>query len=749
MTNTPQTVWRLSRRLMLLAALAAFSVCPIFATVYNVSSIAALQSAINGAVPGDEVVLANGTYTGTITITIAAGKNGITVRPASPGGAFLNGTNTIQVNGDGNTFSGFQMTAGSCANWPIEVNGSDNVITQINIDGYSSTKYINVRYPGARNVISYCNFRNKPTSAPAGNLIHVDSGANPLYTKIRYCSFQDMPGAGGDNGNECIRLSNGAQSGNVSRTVVEYCYFNNTWAGDSEAISVKCRENVLRFNTFTNNQDAMMVFRNGDNNIGYGNFFIGSGGIRVKEANNIYCYSNYFENSGVGGINGCVTYIFVSPNLKNINFIHNTFVECDLIDFASGASGNTWANNIFKKSTGNIFTGSATGITFAGNIYQGTLGISIPSGMTNADPQLALNAQGYYGLSSTSPAIDTASSSYPAILDIANVDDDPSLSMDISGQLRPASAILKDVGCDEYGTNGTLNRPLALSDVGPSYLGGPGGGGIPPSITTQPQSQTVNSGANVSFTVAASGTAPLTYQWRKGAVNISGATSATLSLTAVTTGDAGSYDVVVTNAYGSATSSAATLTVNSLPAPWQTADIGAVGIAGSANESAGSFTVSGSGTGSILTTSDQFRYVYQTMSGDGSITAKIVSQSGAVTGSLAGVMIRETVNTNAKFAATVHRGASSNNMRGIRRTSTGGNPSSTTSTSRTPPSCWVQIVRTGSSFVMKASADGTTWTTINTSTITMATDVTVGLIVTSGSNTVLDTDVFSNVTVVP
>ena len=45
----------------------------------------------------------------------------------------------------------------------------------------------------------------------------------------------------------------------------------------------------------------MMVFRNGNDNIAYGNFFINAGGIRVKEANNIYCYNNYFENSGVGG----------------------------------------------------------------------------------------------------------------------------------------------------------------------------------------------------------------------------------------------------------------------------------------------------------------------------------------------------------------------------------------------------------------------------------------------------------------
>ena len=87
----------------------------------------------------------------------------------------------------------------------------------------------------------------------------------------------------------------------------------------------------------------------------------------------------------------------------------------------------------------------------------------------------------------------------------------------------------------------------------------------PPIITTQPVAQTVNVAANVSFTVAATGTSPLTYQWSKDGSPILGATSLTLALTNVQTGAAGSYTVKVSNSLGSATSAPALLTVNQLP----------------------------------------------------------------------------------------------------------------------------------------------------------------------------------------
>ena len=82
-----------------------------------------------------------------------------------------------------------------------------------------------------------------------------------------------------------------------------------------------------------------------------------------------------------------------------------------------------------------------------------------------------------------------------------------------------------------------------------------------PTFTTQPQSQTVTVGSNVTFTAAASGATPLGYQWRFNNGNITGATNPSVTLMNVQTSNAGNYTVVVTNGYGSDTSSTAALTV--------------------------------------------------------------------------------------------------------------------------------------------------------------------------------------------
>jgi hypothetical protein len=90
-----------------------------------------------------------------------------------------------------------------------------------------------------------------------------------------------------------------------------------------------------------------------------------------------------------------------------------------------------------------------------------------------------------------------------------------------------------------------------------------------PSITQQPTNQTVSVGQSATFTVVATGSAPLSYQWQKGTTNITGATSASYTTPATTLADNNStFRVVVSNGVNPpATSNSATLTVTSAPPP--------------------------------------------------------------------------------------------------------------------------------------------------------------------------------------
>lgn len=90
-------------------------------------------------------------------------------------------------------------------------------------------------------------------------------------------------------------------------------------------------------------------------------------------------------------------------------------------------------------------------------------------------------------------------------------------------------------------------------------------GGIAPSITTQPASQTVPQGSDVTFSVQAAGTPPLSYQWRFNGVDIAGATSSSITLPNVQPSQGGKYVAVVSNGYGTTTSASAGLTVTAPP----------------------------------------------------------------------------------------------------------------------------------------------------------------------------------------
>jgi hypothetical protein len=179
---------------------------------------------------------------------------------------------------------------------------------------------------------------------------------------------------------------------------------------------------------------------------------------------------------------------------------------------------------------------------------------------------------------------------------------------------------------------------------------------------------------------------------------------------------------------------------NGLPSLWSDGDVGAVGAAGSAAFSNGTFTVNGSGQ-QIWGTGDSFNFAYQPLSGDGSIVARVVSLSASAS---AGLMIRETLNVS---STNIYPSFYQQNIYMNYRPSTGGSTSQAGAGGATFP-YWVKAVRSGSTFSGYTSLDGVNWVPIGSSqTISMAQNVYIGLAVCSGNNSSLATATFDNVSV--
>jgi RHS repeat-associated protein len=185
-------------------------------------------------------------------------------------------------------------------------------------------------------------------------------------------------------------------------------------------------------------------------------------------------------------------------------------------------------------------------------------------------------------------------------------------------------------------------------------------------------------------------------------------------------------------------------TVTTLPAGWLDGDIGSVGLSGSASFANGTFTVTGAGVG-LSSTADAFHFVYQPLSGDGTIVARLASMQGPVT--QAGVMIRETLDAGATFASEIYNGYFAYLMLYDRPT-TGGSLSIQNGAYSTTLPYWMKLVRSGSTFTGYSSTDGVNWVQSGTSvTVNMAQNVYIGLMVSSTYTTTLATATFDGVSV--
>ncbi len=447
-----------------------------YSKTFYIKSVSEYNANLLKANAGDTIIWKRGSYQNQIW---RIKKNGIKIFAEAPGEVIFTGFTSVRIDADKVTFSGFQFKDGYVTNDVIEISGSHNRVSNINISNYQSRYYLQIESTGRHNVIENCNFEAKPHAQPEVSpqsvfQVEVDS-KEPGYNIITHCSFKNHTApenAGGDYGMEALRIGYSYQHTFISRTTVEYCYFTKC-NGDGEVISNKARQNIFRYNTFYHNGKSEVTLRRGSENIIYGNFFLEGGGIRLKEGGNQFIFNNYFSTGKWSSLR--FENFDGNPHLENVVVAFNTFINSGKIEL--GGTGDfaprniQYVNNIFSHSSENIFSDPTKKEKFIGNIYDENLGIDSQAGLTKVTSAgLEKNTLGYYQIVKGSPAIDKAEPISFSIADYRGLNYDKKILLDLKGNKRPQQEKLKDIGCSEYSGAKEVQPYASENNTGPDYL---------------------------------------------------------------------------------------------------------------------------------------------------------------------------------------------------------------------------------------------------------------------------------------
>jgi hypothetical protein len=261
---------------------------------------------------------------------------------------------------------------------------------------------------------------------------------------------------------------------------------------------------------------------------------------------------------------------------------------------------------------------------------------------------------------------------------------------------------------------------------------------VPPSITgltVQPASPVLE-GTNVTFCVSATGTAPLSFQWRWNGTDIPGANGLCYTLANPQTWQSGRYGVLVSNLAGTVFAESPL----AVQPNWRTNNIGGTG-EGSFTVEGGVFTVRGSGE-DIEGTEDRFFFVHKPLVGDGQIVARLIGLLEVDPKSEAGMMLRDGTNSGARHVLLALNASKETKFR--RRHVE--NDYSVENKYYGTNSAWLRLMRMGDTFVGHYSTNGLNWEMVWWTTIAnMPTNLEAGLAVTAHKNQAFTTATFDMV----
>jgi len=507
----------------LLIVIAAFA--PVFADTYTYSDYQDFKGAVTGddltPQPGDEFILADGTYSkkGTITIEGVHGteENPIIIRAESIGGVVFTEALAFDLRVCSHIIiQGFNFELTTKSN-VFKLQACNNVrITQNTLDGATETVFdedgdresaVWISIQGKwdddvtlshHNHVDHNVFKNKST---LGNIIKVD-GTNETqvsqYDVIEYNYFKNV-GPRADNEMEAIRIGWSAMSESDGYCTVQYNLFEEC-SGDPEIISVKCNKNYILNNTFRRCAGTLSL-RHGNGSIVDGNFFLGegytesyvegypdsgdngSGGVRFYGQDHVIT-NNYFEGLTGTKWDAPITLTYGDADagggltnhhrIENAIIANNTLVNNTYgIEIGYDNSGKyskpprnvVIAYNIVSGSENSLvnYINEASEITWIDNILHATGTAVIGEGASftgfTSDEAIEVDPNLVEGALTYEASASTPTYT-PASAEVGSIE------TDIDGEERTFPT---NYGADHYIDGGTkVNRPLNASDVGPA-----------------------------------------------------------------------------------------------------------------------------------------------------------------------------------------------------------------------------------------------------------------------------------------
>lgn len=445
----------------------------------SVTNQTEFQTALNNAVAGDVITLADGNYTAfKVRRKYGTAELPIVVRAANPLGAVFNAGQLELENTHYVTYEGFKFTNSAGIKFR---NTTFNRLTrsslEMNETGLSSLDWLSIGGTGSHhNRIDHNDFKTKTA---LGNFVQIggEGGQTSQYDVIDHNYFFSN-GPRAENDKESIRVGDSTVSRSSGFTVIEHNLFVEC-DGDPEIISLKTSDNIVRYNTFRRSKGGLTA-RQGNRSLMYGNFFLGegvdgTGGVRAY-GDDHKIFNNYFE--GLTGVAATAPIAITNGDAddahlpgadqskhyrpRRIVVVNNTLVG-NVSNIEIGGNYTlppqdlVFANNLIVAATGNVVKYRTDPInpSYAGNIgfTTGSATIGIPATeaeIRNIDPLLTV-VNGVSKLGDNSPAINASMGSYPFVIE------------DIEGQTRSG---INDVGADEFGEFSPQRAPRTSTTGG-------------------------------------------------------------------------------------------------------------------------------------------------------------------------------------------------------------------------------------------------------------------------------------------